>query len=95
MYQVRWMRRPSATRAVLPLQAGDDGAREHEAEDQKDHEVDNDVFHVLTVVHARSLAHHPSGSAPWRSLEQVRGDDSERASYLRIDERELEAGGLN
>ena len=28
-------------------------------------------------------------------LEEVRGDDPELASYLRIGERELEAGGLN
>ncbi len=30
-----------------------------------------------------------------RFLEEVRGDDSELASTLRIEERELEAGGLN
>jgi hypothetical protein len=28
-------------------------------------------------------------------IEQVRGDDPELASYLRIDERELKAGGRN
>jgi hypothetical protein len=28
-------------------------------------------------------------------LEEVRGDDRELASYLRIEERELEAGGMN
>ncbi len=28
-------------------------------------------------------------------IEEVRGDDPELASYLRIEERELEAGGLN
>ena len=30
-----------------------------------------------------------------RFIEEVRGDDPELASYLRIEERELEAGGLN
>ena len=30
-----------------------------------------------------------------RFIEEVRGGDPEHASYLRIEERELEAGGLN
>ena len=30
-----------------------------------------------------------------RFIEDVRGDDPELASYLRIEERELEAGGLS
>ena len=30
-----------------------------------------------------------------RFIEEVRGDDPELASYLRIEERELEVGGLN
>jgi hypothetical protein len=30
-----------------------------------------------------------------RSIEEVQGDDPELASYLRIEERELEAGGRN
>ncbi len=30
-----------------------------------------------------------------RFIEEVRGDDPELASYLRIEERELEAGGLS
>jgi hypothetical protein len=30
-----------------------------------------------------------------RFVEEVRGDDPDLASYLRIEERELEAGGLN
>jgi len=30
-----------------------------------------------------------------RFIEEVRGDDPEPASRLRIEERELEAGGLN
>ena len=30
-----------------------------------------------------------------RFVDEVRGDDPELASYLRIEERELEAGGLN
>ena len=32
---------------------------------------------------------------PERFIEGVRGDEPELASYLRIEERELEAGGLN
>jgi hypothetical protein len=30
-----------------------------------------------------------------RFIEEVRGDDPKLASYLRIEERELEVGGLN
>ena len=30
-----------------------------------------------------------------RFIEEVRGDDPQLASYLRIEERELEAGALN
>jgi hypothetical protein len=30
-----------------------------------------------------------------RFVEEVRGDEPDLASYLRIEERELEAGGLN
>jgi hypothetical protein len=30
-----------------------------------------------------------------RFIEEVRGDDPKLASYLRIEEREVEAGGLN
>jgi hypothetical protein len=30
-----------------------------------------------------------------RLVEEVRGDDPELASYLRIEERQLETGGLN
>jgi hypothetical protein len=30
-----------------------------------------------------------------RFINEIRGDDPELASYLRIEERELEAGGLN
>jgi hypothetical protein len=30
-----------------------------------------------------------------RFIEEVRGDDPDLASYLRIEERELEAGGLS
>ena len=30
-----------------------------------------------------------------RFIDEVRGGDSDLASYLRIEERELEAGGLN
>jgi hypothetical protein len=30
-----------------------------------------------------------------RFVEEVRGDDPDLASYLRIEDRELDAGGLN
>ena len=30
-----------------------------------------------------------------RFVEEIRGDDQELASYLQIEQRELEAGGLN
>jgi hypothetical protein len=52
----------------------------------------------------RSRLDHPLGGAvetfirredAERLIEEVRGDDPELASYLRIKERELEAGGLN
>jgi hypothetical protein len=39
-----------------------------------------------------------SGSSAWdaeRYIEEVRGDDPELASSLRIEERDLEAGWLN
>ncbi len=57
--------------------------------------------HVRRV---RSSPDHPLGEAvetfirredAERFIEEVRGDDPELASYLRIEERELEAGGLN
>jgi hypothetical protein len=32
---------------------------------------------------------------PERLIEEVRGDEPELAEYLRIEERELEAGGVN
>ena len=35
------------------------------------------------------------GERAERFIEEVRGDDSEVAARLRIEERELEAGGLN
>ena len=45
-------------------------------------------------------AHEPEQSRRRREdaerfIEKVRGDDPELATYLRIEERELEAGGLN
>jgi hypothetical protein len=52
----------------------------------------------------RSSPHHPLGDAvetflrredAERFIEEVRGDDPELASSLRIEERELEAGGVN
>jgi hypothetical protein len=59
---------------------------------------------VFALVDLRSSLDHPLGDAietfirredAERFVEEVRGDDPEFASYLRIEERELEAGGLN
>ena len=38
---------------------------------------------------------HGQPRASYRFIEEVRGDDPGLASYLRIEERELEAGGIN
>jgi hypothetical protein len=60
------------------------------------------IVHV--IVNFRSSVDHRLGDAietfvrredAERFVEEVRGDDPELASYLRIEERELEAGGLN
>lgn len=59
---------------------------------------------VYAIVDLRSSPEHPLGEAveafvrredDERFIEEVRGDDPELVSYLRIVERELEAGGLN
>jgi hypothetical protein len=59
---------------------------------------------VYVVVDVRSNLDHPLGegrrrAAPPRGaerfLEQVRGDGAELATHLRVEERELEAGGPN
>ena len=59
---------------------------------------------VFAVVHTRSSPDHPLGDAvetfirhedAERFVEEVRGDEPELAKHLRIEERELEAGGLN
>jgi hypothetical protein len=59
---------------------------------------------VYAVADLRSSADHPLGDAvetfirredAERLIEEVRGDDPELASYLRIEERELDAGSLN
>ena len=59
---------------------------------------------VYAVIDERSSPDHPLGDAievfvrredAERFIEDVRGDDPELASYLRIEERELEAGGPN
>jgi hypothetical protein len=42
-----------------------------------------------------ALAWHGRRDDAERFIEDVRGDDPELASYLRIEERELEAGGRN
>jgi hypothetical protein len=59
---------------------------------------------VFAIIDLRSSLDHPLGDAVetfvWREdaerfIEEVRGDDPELASYLRIEERQLETGGLN
>ena len=59
---------------------------------------------VYAIVDTRSSPDHPLGDAvetfvrredAERFIEEVRGDDPELASHLRIEERELEAGGLD
>jgi hypothetical protein len=60
--------------------------------------------HGLGVLDDRTSQSSPFGDAidtfirredAERFIEAVRGDDPELASYLRIEERELETGGLN
>ena len=59
---------------------------------------------VYAIIDLRSSPDHPLGDAvetfirredAERFVEEVRGDDPDLASYLRIEERELGAGGLN
>jgi hypothetical protein len=59
---------------------------------------------VYAIIDVRSSADHPLGDAAEtfirredaeRFIEEVRGDDSGLASHPRIEQRELEAGGLN
>jgi hypothetical protein len=59
---------------------------------------------VFAIIDLRSSPDRPLGDAVetfvWREdaerfIDEVRGDDPELASHLRIEERELEAGGLN
>jgi len=59
---------------------------------------------VYAIIDVRSSPDHPLGDAvetfirredAERFVEEVRGDDPELASYLLVEERELEAGGLN
>ncbi len=59
---------------------------------------------VYAILDIRSSLDHPLGDAvetfirredAERFIEEVRGDDPELAGYLRIEERELEAGGPN
>ena len=59
---------------------------------------------VYAIVDVRSSLDHPLGEAvetfirrqdAERFIEEVRGDDPQIAAKLRIEERELEAGGLN
>jgi hypothetical protein len=58
---------------------------------------------VHAIVDLRSSPNHPLGDAietfirredAERFIEEVRGDDPELAGHLRIEERELQAGGL-
>jgi hypothetical protein len=59
---------------------------------------------VYAVIDLRSSPDHPLGDAvetfirredAERFIAEVRGDDAEMASYLRIEERELDTGGVN
>jgi len=59
---------------------------------------------VYAIIDLRSSPDHPLGDAvetfvrredAERFIEEVRGDDPDLASYLRIEERELETGALN
>jgi hypothetical protein len=59
---------------------------------------------VYAIIDLRSSPDHPLGDAvetflrredAERFIEEVRGDDPDLASHLRIEERELEAGGRN
>jgi len=59
---------------------------------------------VYAIIDLRSSPDHPLGDAvetfvrredAERFIAEVRGDDPELAVFLRIEERELEAGGLN
>jgi hypothetical protein len=59
---------------------------------------------VYAIIDRRSSLDHPLGDAievlirrqdAERFLEEVRMDEPELASHLRIEERELDAGGLN
>ena len=59
---------------------------------------------VFVILDDRTSLEHPLGEAvdvlltredAERLIAEVRGDDAELALHLRIEERELEAGGLN
>jgi hypothetical protein len=59
---------------------------------------------IYVILDDRSSPDHPLGDAvetfvrredAERFVDEVRGDDPELASYLRIEERELETGGEN
>ena len=59
---------------------------------------------VYAIIDERTSPDHPLGDAvetfirredAEQFVEKVRGDDPELATYLRIDERELDAGALN
>jgi len=59
---------------------------------------------VFAIIDLRSSPDHPLGDAvetfvrrddAERFIEEVRGDDPELASYLRIEERKVETGGRN
>jgi hypothetical protein len=47
------------------------------------------------AVRGKELAAFSSNRGRGRFIEEVRGDEPELAAKLRIEERELEAGGLN
>jgi hypothetical protein len=59
---------------------------------------------VYAIIELRSSPEHPLGEAievfirredADRFIDEVRGDEPELAAHLRVEERELEAGGLN
>ena len=51
------------------------------------------LFQPTSLSATRSRVFKPRSAE--RFIDEVPGDDPELASYLRIEERELEAGGLN
>jgi hypothetical protein len=66
--------------------------------------IDDALVRDFVILDDRTSLEHPLGEAvdvlltreaAERFIAEVRVDDEELASYLRIEERELETGGLN